>query len=519
MMKSGASNLTDAIGEALWEYLLTPIPIVGQLVEIKKAAGLVTGSTMLLVDLMTEIDDEAYAASMILKLYYLTNYAGWAAGDFGEAIAGSEDSFQMACQFDEAVRIWKSCAQMLCDFGMEFEKYRLQAVPKSVLSWTPSSVEEANWYSAAISIAALRKLQISEIRCHSGLSCEESSETVYLDGTMQIVTIACPVTVYVKDADGKQVAQLLDSGVSVVKGYEPYFHVMETQRGSGDYMKLCCIPEDWSVSFSGNGAGVVHVLYASLSDGYCTENQIYKNLPVRDGSRGEVIHSGDSAQVILDGRTYGENPPDPVFPSRPSGANTFTCDLQVQTMLFLRGGISVSWIKRSDADGYYVERRVESGDWVRIYEQDHPDVAMADRLMYTDLNVKEGTCYTYRVQAYYRNHTGICYSNYSTTGRVLYYKSPKPPVITKVHRTRSGKSMILKWRKISGVKGYQIQYSTRAGFSKKKTITIKKSTRVTKNIQKLSGKKTYYVRIRSFQVLRGKRIYSRWCVKHIGKNR
>lgn len=65
----------------------------------------------------------------------------------------------------------------------------------------------------------------------------------------------------------------------------------------------------------------------------------------------------------------------------------------------------------------------------------------------------------------------------------------------------------IKWKKKSGITGYQIQYSTNSKFKKgNKSIKIKNAKTISKKITKLKSNKKYYVRIRTYQ---GKK-YSKW---------
>ena len=65
----------------------------------------------------------------------------------------------------------------------------------------------------------------------------------------------------------------------------------------------------------------------------------------------------------------------------------------------------------------------------------------------------------------------------------------------------------IKWKKKSGITGYQIQYSTNSKFKKgNKSIKIKNAKTVSKKINKLKVAKKYYVRIRTYK---GKK-YSKW---------
>lgn len=72
------------------------------------------------------------------------------------------------------------------------------------------------------------------------------------------------------------------------------------------------------------------------------------------------------------------------------------------------------------------------------------------------------------------------------------------------------KTLILSWKKISGVKGYIIQYSTKKNFKKAKSIKIKKASKSSVKIKKLKRKKKYYIRIRAYKIVNGKMLKSKW---------
>ena len=73
------------------------------------------------------------------------------------------------------------------------------------------------------------------------------------------------------------------------------------------------------------------------------------------------------------------------------------------------------------------------------------------------------------------------------------------------------KAVSVEWKKVSGVKGYQIQVATDKKFKKnKKTVTVKKQKTTKVTIKKLKAKKKYYVRIRTYKTVKGKRVYSSW---------
>ncbi len=95
------------------------------------------------------------------------------------------------------------------------------------------------------------------------------------------------------------------------------------------------------------------------------------------------------------------------------------------------------------------------------------------------------------------------------------YFTIKPNTTSIAKIAASKKQFTLKWSKnTSQVTGYQIQYSTSTKFSKAKTVTIGKNTTTQAKISKLSAKKKYYVRVRTYKTLKvnGKNthIFSDW---------
>lgn len=85
---------------------------------------------------------------------------------------------------------------------------------------------------------------------------------------------------------------------------------------------------------------------------------------------------------------------------------------------------------------------------------------------------------------------------------------PKKVTIKKVKGYK--KALEVSYAKVSGVGGYQIQVATDKKFKKnKKTVTAKKSKTKVK-INKLKGKKKYYVRIRAYKNVSGKKVYGSW---------
>lgn len=302
--KEGIKNFGNAFAEAGVDTLLNHIPIVGKLNKIRKTAGLGAAGSMFLVDCATKIDNRAYAASMIYQLYFLTNCTVRATDDLGRVLANetdSEEAFEWAYRFDEAVRIWRCCSIMLCDLGVEFEGYCLQDAQKNIKPWTNSAIEDASWYSTAISIAALEKKLISDIHCHDiNLSYDPSSGVIDWHQNGQVVLIACPVAVCVTNENDKKIAVLEDNTQTIEVGYEPYFHVLETQPGSNDYMKICYIPNGWNIRFNGTGDGSMYVVKANIVDGKIQNPIKSPEISISKEIEGHISFDNDENFVVID---------------------------------------------------------------------------------------------------------------------------------------------------------------------------------------------------------------------------
>ncbi len=161
-------------------------------------------------------------------------------------------------------------------------------------------------------------------------------------------------------------------------------------------------------------------------------------------------------------------------------------------------GIKVTWKSVSGASKYAVYRKTKSGSWKQI--------ATTKNTSYTDKTAKAGTLYYYRVRCINSSGSGI--SAYSSSKK---YTRVEKITLSSV-KNLSGKKLQVNWKKNSKVTGYQIQYSTSKSFasSKTKQTTVKTKSTVKKIIKSLTKGKTYYVRIRAYKTVDGKKYYGTW---------
>lgn len=76
----------------------------------------------------------------------------------------------------------------------------------------------------------------------------------------------------------------------------------------------------------------------------------------------------------------------------------------------------------------------------------------------------------------------------------------------------NGSEISLKWKKVKSGSGYEIQYSTKKSFSKKNasTVDISGAKMTSTTLSELKVGKKYYIRIRTYKVVKGEKVYSEW---------
>ena len=133
--------------------------------------------------------------------------------------------------------------------------------------------------------------------------------------------------------------------------------------------------------------------------------------------------------------------------------------------------------------------------------------------------LKNGTDYTVS----YKNNKNVGTATATVTFKGKYSGSKKlsftiKPKDTSLSKLTVGKKRLtVSWKKNSSVSGYQIQYSTSNRFSSPKTVTVKSYKTTSLTLKNLKSKKAYYVRIRTYKTVNGKKIYSDWSAKALKK--
>lgn len=127
--------------------------------------------------------------------------------------------------------------------------------------------------------------------------------------------------------------------------------------------------------------------------------------------------------------------------------------------------------------------------------------------------LKKGTDFTLT----FKNNKNVGKATIIINGKGIYSGSitrtftinPKGTSISRL--TPGSKKLTVKWKKQSSqTTGYQIQYSSVSNFKTQKIITVSNPKTVSKAIGGLAKKRKYYVRIRTFKTVNGKKYYSTW---------
>ncbi len=155
--------------------------------------------------------------------------------------------------------------------------------------------------------------------------------------------------------------------------------------------------------------------------------------------------------------------------------------------------IKVSWSKVTGAEKYEVYYSTNGKKWTKI---------TSSKNNVTIKKLKKITNYKIKVRSVAGENTGSYSSILSAT------TVPGKVTMTDL---RSKKSKILTpvWKPVSGVTGYEVVYSTSKKFTKKttKTVRIKKAKTKKTTIKKLKKGKKYYVKVRAYKTVSGKKIY------------
>ena len=140
------------------------------------------------------------------------------------------------------------------------------------------------------------------------------------------------------------------------------------------------------------------------------------------------------------------------------------------------------------------------------------NITQSITVKYNGKTLKNGTDYTVS----YSSNKNIGTATVKVTGKGSYagtitktFKiNPAKQEIQKL--TAKSKAFFVDWAQKGSATGYEIQYATNSKFTSAKKVTITNNKTDKTTVSKLSGKKKYYVRVRSYTTVKGTKYYGAW---------
>ena len=140
------------------------------------------------------------------------------------------------------------------------------------------------------------------------------------------------------------------------------------------------------------------------------------------------------------------------------------------------------------------------------------NITQSITVKYNGKTLKNGTDYTVS----YSNNKKIGTATVKIAGKGSYtgtitktFKiNPAKQEIQKL--TAKSKAFFVDWAQKGSATGYEIQYATNSKFTRAKKVTITNNKTDKATVSKLSGKKKYYVRVRSYTTVKGTKYYGTW---------
>ena len=167
----------------------------------------------------------------------------------------------------------------------------------------------------------------------------------------------------------------------------------------------------------------------------------------------------------------------------------------------------LKWERNKYVDGYAIYRSTsKEGTYEEIKKINNNSTTS-----YTDKSIKAKTVYYYKIKAYKKYEN----KDYFSADSKIVEKTKFAQVIIKSSSVNNTKKTItLKWKKVSGITGYQIYRATSKNGSYKKIKTIKKKSTTSYTDKKDIGiGKLYYYKIRAYKNNGDKKEYGQFSTK------
>lgn len=349
-------------------------------------------------------------------------------------------------------------------------------------------------YSGTISMS----LKISNIpnQIYQGYDVSPSV-TVTNGGT--VLTEGTDYTVSYQNNSGVGTATVNVFGAGI---YDGYINLTKTFNIVPDTVKNMQISKagtntvdlSWS-PVSGADGYTVQILkngkWVSVGNFVGTSAQISGLLP------GSVNYVHIAAYASSNGKTYIGNYNTAVKIETTVGA------INPRVSAYANNFVTLTWDKQTAANGYEVFKYDASSKKYVLYKNITNPNTNTCKVTGLASNKK----YDFKVRAYQIDDSEKTYAPFGAV--VSQYTSIAKPKLNSAKST-SKKKIKASWSKVGGASGYQVMWSTYKNFSKNYKTKSVKAKYSSKTVTTAQSKKTYYVRVRAYKTINGKKVYSQW---------
>lgn len=178
--------------------------------------------------------------------------------------------------------------------------------------------------------------------------------------------------------------------------------------------------------------------------------------------------------------------------------SVYPAKASVKSVTNAKKGLTVTWKKVTGADKYILYRKAGSGAYKKY------KTVSGAKTSYVDTGAKNGTTYSYKVYAY---TAGLQGKNANTKAAC------RVTAVTAKAAKAGKRKLSVSWKKNSKASGYQIRYSLKSSFSGAKTVMVRSGKTTTKKLTGLKRGKRYYITVRAYKTVKGKKYYSSWSKK------
>lgn len=349
-------------------------------------------------------------------------------------------------------------------------------------------------YSGTISMS----LKISNIpnQIYQGYDVAPSV-TVTNGGT--VLTEGTDYTVTYQNNSGIGTATVNVFGAGI---YDGYINLTKTFNIVPDTVQNMQISEagtntvdlSWS-PVSGADGYTVQILkngkWVSVGNFVGTSAQISGLLP------GSVNYVHVAAYASSNGKTYIGNYNTAVKIETTVGA------INPRVSAYANNFITLTWDKQTAANGYEVFKYDASSKKYVLYK----NITNPNTNTCKVTGLASNSKYNFKVRAYQIDDSEKTYAPFGAV--VSQYTSIAKSNLNSAKST-SKKKIKASWSKVGGASGYQVMWSTYKNFSKNYKTKSVTSKYLSKTVTAAQSKKTYYVRIRAYKTVNGKKVYSPW---------